>query len=179
MRATKRDFEAFVSASAEELIRTGYLLTWDMAEAEDLVQETLLRVARHWTRVRAMDFPLAYARRILVNLCIDGQRRRFRTRSELVEDFEGIELADPDASAAFEQIEDQSQFAAALAALPRQQRAVIVLRYWQDLSEAEVADMLGCSVGTVKKATWRALKTMRAHLSSGLALAGAPERKTP
>jgi predicted RNA polymerase sigma factor len=72
----QRDFERFVTDSTGRLLRSAYLMTSDLAEAEDLVQETLLRVARRWPRVRAMEHPAAYARRILVNLVIDGAGTR-------------------------------------------------------------------------------------------------------
>src|SRR5579863_8868052 len=77
------DFEQFVAGSAESLLRTAHLITWDAGEAEDLVQECLVRVARRWMKVRRMDQPLAYARRILINLAVDGAGRRTRRRREL------------------------------------------------------------------------------------------------
>jgi DNA-directed RNA polymerase specialized sigma24 family protein len=79
----RREFERFVADSADPLLRTGYLMACDLTEAEDLVQETLLRVARRWNRVRSMDHPAAYARRVLVNLAIDATPRRAHRRDEL------------------------------------------------------------------------------------------------
>jgi len=79
----KREFERFVASAADELLRTGYLVVWDLAEAEDLVQESLLRVAKRWPRVRSMDHPVAYARRVLINLALDRADRRSRERQEL------------------------------------------------------------------------------------------------
>src|ERR1700728_421131 len=81
----KIDFERFVGETAEPLLRSAYLITWDFAEAEDLVQECLFKVARRWPRVRGMDQPRAYARRILVNLATDGARGRALRRGELEE----------------------------------------------------------------------------------------------
>jgi DNA-directed RNA polymerase specialized sigma24 family protein len=81
-RATD-DFDQFVAANVDDLLRTAYLIAWDQAEAEDLVQECLLKVARLWPRVRSMDQPRAYARRILINLATDGARGRARRRVEL------------------------------------------------------------------------------------------------
>jgi RNA polymerase sigma factor (sigma-70 family) len=78
------DFDQFVATHVDDLLRTAYLIVGDEAEAEDLVQECLLKVARRWPRVRRMDQPRAYARRILVNLAVDGARGRARRRSELV-----------------------------------------------------------------------------------------------
>ena len=79
---TREEFGRFVADSADELLRTGFLVVWDLAEAEDLVQECLFRVARRWPRVRSMEHPKAYARKILVNLALDGAKRRHRHRSE-------------------------------------------------------------------------------------------------
>jgi hypothetical protein len=76
--ASKRRFEAFAAAAADPLFRAGYLMTGEASEAEDLVQETFIRVARRWPRVSAMDHPVAYARRILINLALDGAGRRSR-----------------------------------------------------------------------------------------------------
>ena len=77
------DFERFVAGSVDDLLRTAYLVTWDLPAAQDLVQECLLRLARRWPRVRSMDYPAAYARQIVVNLALDGARRRGRHRVEL------------------------------------------------------------------------------------------------
>ena len=81
--AARREFESFVADSTGPLLRTAFLMARDLAEAEDLVQETFRRVARHWPRVCAMNHPAAYARRVLVNLVIDGAERRSRRTGEL------------------------------------------------------------------------------------------------
>ncbi len=86
----RREFERFVTEWADPLLRTAYLMARDLAEAEDLVQETLLQVARRWPKVRVMDHPAAYARRILVNLAIDGARQRARRSAELAGPAGGI-----------------------------------------------------------------------------------------
>jgi RNA polymerase sigma-70 factor (sigma-E family) len=163
--ASERQFEAFVSATTDDLVRTGYLMTWDTRETEDLVQETLLKVAARWDRVRRMDHPGAYARRVLVNLVLDHSDRRLRRRSEL--QTEPVDRIDLHAARPFSEIENASELRTIMAALPRQQRAVLVLRYWEDLSEAETADVLGCSVGTVKKNTWRAVNRLRQNALAG------------
>jgi RNA polymerase sigma factor (sigma-70 family) len=144
---TRVEFEHFVDACAGELLRTGYLIVWDLAEAEDLVQETLLRVARRWPRVRRMDQPVAYARRILVNLAIDDAKRRSRRRGEL-EPPDGLPLdshADEAAARALAALDARAELLGALALLPPRQRAVLVLRYFEDLSEAQTAQTLDCS----------------------------------
>jgi DNA-directed RNA polymerase specialized sigma24 family protein len=87
---TTREFERFVTESTNGLYRSAFLMTWDAGESEDLVQDALLKVARRWPKVRTMDHPYAYARRLLVNLVLDGSGRRSRIRQELelVEDTE-------------------------------------------------------------------------------------------
>jgi RNA polymerase sigma-70 factor (sigma-E family) len=166
--AARREFERFVAESADRLLRTGYLMAADLAEAEDLVQETYLQVARRWPRVRAMDHPAAYARRILVNLAIDGAPHRARRNGEL--GLAGIagqpDVPDSSAELALRAVDEQAGLAAALAGLPPRQRAVIVLRYWEDLPEAEVAVILGCSVGTVKSTASRGLARLRRDLAA-------------
>jgi RNA polymerase sigma-70 factor (sigma-E family) len=162
----KNEFEQFVAGATDELLRTGYLVVWDLPEAEDLVQETLLRVAKRWPRVRSMDHPIAYARRILLNLALDGAQRRSRRRAEL----NGSELADradERSRRALGRIDNHADVVSALATLPPRQRAALVLRYFLDLPEAEVAAALGCSVGTVKSTVSRGLarleQTLRPH----------------
>jgi RNA polymerase sigma-70 factor (sigma-E family) len=175
----RREFERFVTDWTDHLLRTGYLMAWDLAEAEDLVQETLLRVARRWTRVRSMDHPAAYARRILVNLAIDGAERRARRNGELdLADAPPLaDHADKRAERELGAVDTQAELLAALAQLPVRQRAVIVLRYWEDLPEAEVAVILGCSAGTVKSTASRGLVRLREALSSGQS--GHPVTGTP
>ena len=152
--AAKDRFEAFAAGAMDTLFRTGCLLTGDAGDAEDLVQETFLRVARRWNRVESMDHPVAYARRILVNLVLDGAERRTRRRAELGPSV--AEAADESARRALLQVDDLAEFRWAVAQLPPRQRAVLVLRYWEDLPVAEVADILGCSQGTVKSTASRA-----------------------
>jgi RNA polymerase sigma-70 factor (sigma-E family) len=151
------DFDQFVSENADALLRTAYLIVFDLPEAEDLVQETLFKVAKRWPKVRRMDHPVAYARRILVNAAIDGATKRARRRAELAAD-EPPELATPT------QDERHDDLHQALAALPPRQRAVLVLRYFLDLPEAEVAAALDCSLGTVKSTASRALARLELSL---------------
>jgi RNA polymerase sigma-70 factor (sigma-E family) len=163
----KADFEQFVSASSGALLRTAYLVAWDPVEAEDLVQECLLAVARRWPRVRKMDHPHAYARRVLVNLALDGAQRRTRHRQELVGDDAAGLAAVPDESSArrLHAVGVRAELIEALGTLPPRQRAVLVLRYFEDLSEAQVADLLGCSLGTVKSTASRGLTRLQAALT--------------
>jgi RNA polymerase sigma-70 factor (sigma-E family) len=155
-KAASREFERFAAEASDSLLRTGFLISGNANDAEDLVQETLLKVARCWTRVRSMDYPAAYARRILVNLILRGADRRARQRTELQPHEGAAELADDNAARAMREVDDRAEFRWALAQLPTRQRAVLVLRYWSDLSVAEVADLLGCTEGTVTSTASRA-----------------------
>src|SRR5581483_3023827 len=150
MNKPRADFDRFVADSTNTLLRTAYLIVWDLGEAEDLVQETLFEVARRWPRVRRMERPLAYARRILVNRALSGSARRTRRRQELTE-------AMPSEPAALVEVGLADELMDALAALPPRQRAVLVLRYFLDLPEAEVAAAMKCSLGTVKSTASRGL----------------------
>jgi RNA polymerase sigma-70 factor (sigma-E family) len=167
--ATARaEFEQFVAGAAEDLLRTAYLVVWDAATAEDLVQECLFRVARRWPRVRRMDHPGAYARRVLVNLALRGSKRRARDRSEL--QWPGDALADRQddvAQRALTSVESAAQLVDALGELSERQRTALVLRYFLDLSEPEVAKAMGCSVGTVKSTSSRALERVRQRARGG------------
>jgi RNA polymerase sigma-70 factor (sigma-E family) len=157
-------FEAFVNENVDDLVRMAYLMTWDEAGAEDLVQECLLRVVARWERVRAMEMPLAYTRRVLVNLALDDRARSWRWHGEL-------ELVvdpplDVRAEAALENVAARAELVEALGQLPRQQRTVLALRYFLDLSEAQVAAVLGCSTGAVKSAASRGLARVRELVES-------------
>jgi RNA polymerase sigma-70 factor (sigma-E family) len=173
---TREEFERFVSNVTPGLLRTGYLMTWDLGEAENLVQETLLRAAMRWPTIRGMDYPRAYVRRILVNLAVDSSHQRSsRSRAEL---YSGdgdplVHVADRDGEAQVLQIETRSDLLALLALLPLRQRAVIVLRYFEDLSEADIATQLGWPLGTVKSTASRALEAMQRAVSAQR-LAGGP-----
>jgi len=147
-------FSEFVAARWGALVHTAYLLTGDFHEAEDLVQTTLAKVYPQWRRIRA-DGVASYLRRALVN----NNRSRVRRRrvAQLLMPFLP-ETASPPSGAG----EDRDLLVAALAGLPERQRAVVVLRYWEDLSLEEVAHELGCSVGTVKSQASRALAKLRA-----------------
>jgi RNA polymerase sigma-70 factor (sigma-E family) len=156
----RHDFDRFVANSTDGLLRTAYLIVWDLPEAEDLVQETLFKVARRWPKVSRMEHPAAYARRILVNLALDGSLKRSRRRAEL----SAARPGHPAVSAA--PLDTHDELHAALVALPPRQRAVLVLRYFLDLPEAEVAAALQCSLGTVKSTASRGLARLEQTLRS-------------
>jgi RNA polymerase sigma-70 factor (sigma-E family) len=145
------DFDEFVVGRSPALLRTAVLLLGDRNDAEDLLQTALLRVARHWSR--ALENPDAYTRRVLVNLAHDHARRRRRHPESL----NGV----PDGPSPQIASEGRDELLSALRALPERQRATIVLRFWEDLSVAETAALLGCSEGTVKSATSKALARLR------------------
>ncbi|MFZ0250247.1 MAG: SigE family RNA polymerase sigma factor [Acidimicrobiales bacterium] len=156
------EFDRFVAESAEGLLRAAYLIVWDATEAEDLVQECLLRLARRWPRVRAMEHRRAYARRVLVNLALDASGPRRRERSELSASTERLARSEDGTSLVlFGRVENGADLVRALGGLAPRQRATLVLRYFEDLTEAQVADVMGCSVGTVKSTTARALERLR------------------
>ena len=147
------EFDEFAAARWPSLVRAGWLLTGDWQRAEDLAQTTLERAWRHWSRVTAADDPDRYVRRILVN----EHRRAWRPWRRLVPVASVPENAvDADVSA-----DTRDALARALATLTRGQRATVVLRSYLDLSEAETAAALGCSVGTVKSQSSRALARLR------------------
>jgi RNA polymerase sigma-70 factor (sigma-E family) len=162
----KDEFERFVASCGADLLRTGFLVVWDLSSAEDLVQECLLQVARRWPRVRSMEHPKAYARRILFNLALDGAKRQHRHRSELhIAGRSALEDRHDEAAAReLGAVEATCELIDALGALTPRQRAALVLRYFEDLSESEVAEILGCSIGTVKSTTSRALERLRGVL---------------
>jgi len=147
-------FREFVTARGTALSRTAYLLTGDHQLAQDLLQQALARTAVHWPRVLAGGNPEGYVRRVMVNERTSWWRRRRYTEVP----------GDPPSPA----VEDQADsavrriaIARALRALPPRQRAVLVLRFFEDLTEAQAADALGCSVGTVKSQTHDAIARLR------------------
>ncbi|GGO78185.1 SigE family RNA polymerase sigma factor [Nonomuraea cavernae] len=147
------DFREFVLARQQVLMRTAYLLTGDAHLAEDLLQSVLIKVAGKWPKLSGGN-PEAYVRKALVNQYISWKRR---PRPEVL----GTELPERGAShddAALHRIVLRQ----ALARLAPRQRAVIVLRFWEDLTEAQTAEALGCSPGTVKSQAHHALARLRA-----------------
>ena len=150
MAAGREDFEAFVASRYDALLRTAYLLTGDHHDAEDLLQQALVKAVGAWGR---MDQPDAYVRTILVRQNISRWRRR-RWR-ELSTDSPGDVAVTDDGA------EDRLVLHRALGVLAPRQRAVIVLRYYEDLTEVQTAEALGISVGTVKSQARDALRRLR------------------
>jgi RNA polymerase sigma-70 factor (sigma-E family) len=157
-RGAPESFEEFVLARSGSLLRTALLLTGqNRAEAEDLLQLALERAYRHWARVRGTGEPERYVRRILANASADRWRRLAR-RPEQPFPAGDAGPSTPDQSV---QVAERDFLLRALARLPPRQRAVLVLRYFDDLPEAEIAEVLGCSIGTVKSQVARALARLR------------------
>lgn len=154
-------FEEYAAGAWPWLYRSAYLLAGHHADAEDLAQQTLVKVHAHWGRVTGSDSPNAYVRRMLTNTFLSARRPRAR-RLEVLADEPPERAPVPEAGAA---IEERWVLWPHVRALPPQQRAVVVLRYYEDLSEAEIADVLGCSRGTVKSTAHRALKALRAAMT--------------
>ncbi|MEV7418327.1 SigE family RNA polymerase sigma factor [Streptomyces sp. NPDC089919] len=155
----EEEFQAFVRARWTHLVRTAYLLTGDPHDAEDLTQTALAKAYRSWRRVLRSERPEAYVRRMLVTCNSDRFRKR-RVRERLT-GAPPDTAARPDAGLAW--AGERSALMRALAELPPRQRAVVVLRYWDDLAESEVAAALGCSPGTVKSQSSKGLAKLRAH----------------
>jgi RNA polymerase sigma-70 factor (sigma-E family) len=140
--------------------RVGYRMLGSRADAEDVAQETVARACARWTRVR--DHPHAWAARVSANMAIDVIRRRRREHGGV-----SASRSQPSASAAADAfVAERAELVAALERLPRRQRDVVVLRYLADLGEAEVAQQLGCSVGSVKQHASRGLRSLRASLGA-------------
>ncbi len=152
-----RAFERFVADSGDTLLRIATLLTCDRHLAEDVYQETLQRLASRWARI---DNPLAFSRRVLHNIVIDQDRARRRRPAEL-KIIATQESADPRAGDQLAAIELRPALLTALGTLTQQQRAIVVLRYFDDRSESEVAELLGVSAGTVKSTASRAVAQLR------------------
>jgi RNA polymerase sigma-70 factor (sigma-E family) len=158
----KEEFEAFVAASSDRLLRTAYLLTGDVGHAEDVVQSALLRTARRWRWARRS--PEAYARTAVANLVKDRWRGLSRRPSEAP--LEDVGLLAAGDGAPYDSRLDRDLLMRAASALPLGQRAVLVLRYFDDLSVEETARTLGITTGTVKSQTSRALASLRAALTT-------------
>jgi len=157
--ADRAGFEEFVLVRSPRLLRVCYLLTRDWPAAEDLLQSSLAKAWFAWDRIR--DDPEPYLRSVIANTYTSLWRRRWRGEvptQDLPEPRPGTHHHDGDATSA---VDDRDELWRALGRLPRRQRAVVVLRYFEDLTEAQTALALGVSVGTVKSQTSKAMATMR------------------
>ena len=169
------DFDEFVRGRSATLLRTAYLFTTDRQEAEDLLQEVLERLYVKWRRINGA--PEAYARRILTNQAINRWRRRSRRVRETPLYDQAGESVDDHA----DRIAVRGTVLHALRQLPMRQRVAVVLRYLDDLSEADTARIMGCSAGTVKSHTARGLARLRLELPEAAfePTAGSGPRRRP
>ena len=153
------EYDELYAALWPRLVRTAYAVSGDLGIAEDAVQTAFAKAYRSWRRISRMESPEGYVRRMVVNEVL-STRRRAALRHEVsrAEPPEGTEARSPEDSLARDEIWR------AVTGLPPRQRAVLVLRYYEDLSEQQIADALGCRPGTVKSQASAALATLRARL---------------
>ncbi|GGM43716.1 RNA polymerase sigma factor [Micromonospora sonchi] len=152
--ASSDTFAEFVTARSPDLQRTAYLLTHDWAQAEDLLQTALVRAWGAWGRIDGNPEP--YVRRIMVNVYASWWRRRWRHVEQPMS-----QLPDRRAADQVSRVDRRDEVWQALGRLPRRQRAVLVLRYFEDMTEAQIADAMSISVGTVKSQAKKALEKLR------------------
>jgi RNA polymerase sigma-70 factor (sigma-E family) len=156
---------AYVRARYGSLLRTAFLLCGDRGKAEDLVQMTLAKTVVAWSRLRSAEGVDHYVQRILVNTFITSRRRRSWWELPLGR------LVESEARDEYVGVEQRDMLRRALDGLPARQRAAVVLRFYEDLSEQDTAQVLRCSVGTVKSLTSRGLQTLRKHWAEAAAAA--------
>lgn len=166
-----REFEDFVRGRAPALLRTACLLVGDRQSAEDLLQGVLERMYVKWPRIR--ELPEAYARRAMVNAATNSWRTRRRHPEAALHAEHGHAVGD-----LTRQVDLRDELVRALLQLPTRQRAVLVLRYFDDLPEREVAAAMDCSIGTVKSQASRGLARLREHPAESLTEPAA-NRSTP
>lgn len=151
-----QEFRGFVIARGSALVRSAFLLTGDQQLAEDLVQSALEKTARHWGSIRFAGAAESYVRRTMYREQVSIWRRR-----RVAEDLTDVIPEQRRTTDAGDPVEDRIVLSQALGGLGRRQRAIVVLRFYEDLTEREVAEMLGISVGTVKSQTSKALHRLR------------------
>ncbi len=158
-------YDEFVVARLRPLLRYAVMLTGDPHLAEDLVQETMVRVQVNWRRIAALDVPEIYVKRMLTNAYIDTRRGSWLRRVVLRADPGDAvgAVADP-----AERMAGRDQMWRLLAQLPPRQRAVLVLRYYEGLADNDIAEVLNCAAGTVRASVSRALATLRGQLQPGV-----------
>jgi RNA polymerase sigma-70 factor (sigma-E family) len=168
MTAAAEEFTEFAAGAAPRLRRTAFLLCGDWHTAEDLTQATLARMFVSWRRILRQDAVYAYASRTLVNAYLTDRRRRSR---------EMLTGRLPETAVEPRACEVRMVVLDALATLPPKMRVVVVMRYWNDLSVEQVADLLGCSTGNVKSQSARGLDKLRAALGEDGAQTGLQKKR--
>lgn len=165
-------FTEFVRAHSASLFRTAYLMTGDHQRAEDVLQTALVRVYQRWARVEAMESPVGYARKVVVNQATSWWRRRSLSESVL-------QLRDEPAwGGRVEEVAEHERVWQAVLSLPPRQRAVTVLKYYEDLSEAQIAQTLGMATGTVKSHAHAAARRLAELLHEPAAPRAQPAEET-
>jgi RNA polymerase sigma-70 factor (sigma-E family) len=153
-------FDEFVVSRGHVLLRFAYLLTGDRHLAQDLVQEVLVRAHRRWERIERLDMPDAYLRKAILRQYLSWRRRRASSEIVVAAIPDRGDGHDPAGEAA-----ERDEMWSLLATLPRAQRAVLVLRYYEDLPDDEIARLTGCSPTTVRVHAFRALARLRESLT--------------
>ena len=156
------DFAAFVRARQHALVRFGYLLTGDRMSGEDLTQTALAKLYLKWETIRSSEAIEAWVRKVMVNEHTTWWRRAWRHRERL--DFDTAHSDTRPGSLGSDHGPVDDDLWREVLTLPPRQRAAVALRYYEDLTEAQTAEILGCSIGTVKSQTHRALASLRTKL---------------
>ncbi|MGW3283104.1 SigE family RNA polymerase sigma factor [Streptomyces sp. NPDC001002] len=160
-QARDEEFQSFVVGRWPRLLRTAFLLTGEQHAAEDLVQSTFEQVYVAWRKVGSADDPEAYVRRVMINA--HARRHRKRLKEFLApRDDSGLAREVADTGDRIAQADDRGALLTALAELPPRQREAVVLRYWEDLTETQTAQAMGCSVGAVKSNAAKGIAKLRA-----------------
>lgn len=158
------EFIAYYTARAARLRNTAYLLCGDWHLAEDLTQATFTKLYRAWARVDRHDALDQYARQVLLRTFLDERRRPWRRERPAAPDDAVLDITAPEVRGS----EDREVLRNALQLVPKRRRAVLILRFWADLPVEQVAEILGCSAGTVKSQTSRGLADLRGALGDAL-----------
>lgn len=157
------DFAEFYAATWPLLLRTTYVVAGDRQRAEDALQAAYAKALASWGRVSRADDPVAYLRKMAVNAALAQHRTAFARREATV----GV-VPDRSSASGEDALLERDEVWVAVRGLPPRQRAVVVLRYYEDLSEQQIAEILGCRPGTVKSQASAALATLRALLGDRL-----------
>jgi RNA polymerase sigma-70 factor (sigma-E family) len=157
-------FEEFVRARLPALLRYAAVLTGDAHRAEDLMQDVLVKAERRWRRIKRMDAPEAYVRKMLTNEFLSWRRRR--SSGEIVLSPEALRTVVGAGGDHAMEFGDRDQVQESINALPPRQRVALTLRYYEDLSYAEIGEMLGCTEGTARSHVSRAVAAMRIDLTA-------------
>ena len=169
----RESFPAFVARQQASLLRLAFLLAGDRGHAEDLVQTALMKTYRHWDRISRSGEPTAYVRRALVTTHTSWRRRAWHREHPTGR------LPDVAAPEPADRLDAGEQLRLALAALPPRMRATVVLRYYEDLSELQTAQLMGCSESTVNTQAARGLARLRGSLSGAAAPVPGDRRGRP